>query len=240
MENQIDNKTNLSDNDSNTNQTGDNEKIVKKENYKQDNFSQTNNNEIKTLTPITQEDYKHEDNSCGPIFCCMGGCGSSNNDGCAEILLFIILALLVIAVIALIFWGIYELCDLGFVGQAIGVGLGSAFVGASTAIGTLFGIGATCLTAIPAIGLAALAITGVALVIAGLIFLIRFSVKVDEHREKKALENISKAKEAGRYKEDVEKETAKDLLWRCNIKSALNELNNKPLSEYEQLLPENK
>lgn len=58
--------------------------------------------------------------------------------------------------------------------------------------------------------------------------------------QKKALENISKAKEAGRYKEDVEKETAKDLLWRCNIKSALNELNNKPLSEYEQLLPENK
>lgn len=33
------------------NQT-DNEKNVKKENYKRDNFSQTNNNEIKTLTPI--------------------------------------------------------------------------------------------------------------------------------------------------------------------------------------------
>lgn len=128
----------------------------------------------------------------------------------------------------------------GFVGQAIGVGLGSAFVGASTAIGTFFGVGAACLAAIPQIGLAALAITGFALAIAGLIFLIRFSVKVDEHREKKALENISKAKEAGRYKEDVEKETAKDLLWRCNIKSALNELNNKPSSEYEQSLLENK
>ncbi len=208
-------------------------------NYKQDNFSQTDNNEIKTLTPITQEDYKHEDNSCGPIFCCMGGCGSCDKDG-GEILLIIVLAFLVIAVIALIFWGIYELCDLGFVGQAIGVGLGSAFVGASTAIGTFFGVGAACLAAIPQIGLAALAITGFALAIAGLIFLIRFSVKVDEHREKKALENISKAKEAGRYKEDVEKETAKDLLWRCNIKSALNELNNKPSSEYEQSLLENK
>lgn len=60
-------------------------------NYKQDNFSQTDNNEIKTLTPITQEDYKHEDNSCGPIFCCMGGCGSCDKDG-GEILLIIVLA----------------------------------------------------------------------------------------------------------------------------------------------------
>lgn len=168
----------------------------------------------------------------------MGSCGSGSKDG-DEILVFTFIFLLTITIVALVFWGIYELCDLGFVGQAIGVGLGTAFTGASIAIGTLVGVGAACLATIPAIRLAALAITGFALAIAGLIFLIRFSVKVDKHREKKALENISKAKEAGHYKENVEKKTAKDLLWRCNIKSALNELNSKPSSKYEQLLPDN-
>lgn len=219
----------------NSTQTGD-QKSVKK-----DNFSQTDNPQTKTLppTPIPQEYYKYEDNSCCPIFCCMGGCGS-NNDDCGEFLLILVAIFFAIAIIALIFWGIYELCDLGFVGQAIGVGLGSAFVGAATAIGTLFGVGATCLAAMPVLGSAALAIAGFALAIAGLVFLISFSIKVDNHRAEKALKNISRYKATNQYKEDVEKEIPKDLLWRCNIKSALNELNNRPSSEYEQLLSKNK
>lgn len=199
---------------------------VKKENYKRDNFSQTNNNEIKTLTPITQENYKHEDNSCGPIFCCMGG-SSSKDDGCCEILLFIIIVLFIIAVIALIFWGIYELCDLGFVGQAIGVGLGSAFVGAATAIGTLFGIGAACLAAIPEIGLAALAITGFALAIAGLTFLISFSIKVHDHRYLENFKKVQQAQKDGLYKEDVEKTLSKDIRIYPSIKSELAKLKSK-------------